>query len=224
MNIGNKHRAKNIFIIIPIAVFLSLVIVFVLFSRMVPSFGIKIENSEKEINYLSMSDDLFYRQTFNNCAPYSVMAVINIINGKEMDPEVLAKETKWRIKNNLTFPQGLIDLLHKYKIKTKEYNMKLYSNNNKIVWLKNKIDNGSPVILLVKVENIQHYFTIIGYDKYGFMIYDSLQEKESENSRKTIIDRNEYAGNRYYLNEELIELWNDGGYKIFFKNWAIVCY
>jgi len=30
-------------------------------------------------------------------------------------------------------------------------------------------------------------------------------------------------GNRYYKNNELINLWNNGGYKIFFKNWAIVC-
>jgi hypothetical protein len=173
---------------------------------------------------LEISNEIYYRQTLNNCAPYSTMAVINILTGEIKDPEVLSEETKWRIMKNLTFPQGLIDLLHKYKIKTKEYVLKVYSNDKKILWLKNKIDNNNPIILLVKVKNIQHYFTVIGYDENGFMLYDSLQEKQNENTRKTIIDREEYIGNRYYLNDEIIKLWNEGGYKIFFKNWAVVCY
>jgi uncharacterized protein YvpB len=136
----------------------------------------------------------------------------------------LAKETNWLIIKNLTFPQGVIDLLHKYKIKAKEYSLKLYSDEDKIIWLKGKIGNGSPIILLVKVKNIQHYFTIIGYDENGFMLYDSLQEKQINNTRMTIINREEYIGNRYYTNNELIALWNKGGYKIFFRNWAVVCH
>jgi hypothetical protein len=76
---------------------------------------------------------------------------------------------------------------------------------------------------MLNLKNIQHYFTVIGYDEKGFMLYDSLQEKQNDNSRKTIIDKEEYIGNRYYTNNEIINLWNKGGYKIFFKNWAIVC-
>jgi predicted double-glycine peptidase len=189
-----------------------------------PSVGIKINgNNIKSINYLKISDDIFYRQTLNNCAPYAVMGVINILKGKKEDPEQLAKETKWRIIKNLTFPQGIIDLLNKYQIKTKEYSLKLYSNEDKTIWLKNIIDDGNPIILLVKVKGIQHYFTIIGYDNNGFMLYDSLQEKQEYDSRKTIIDREEYSGNRYYTNNELMDLWNKGGYKLFFRNWAVVC-
>jgi hypothetical protein len=152
------------------------------------------------------------------------MGVVNILKGEKKDPEQLAKETKWRIIKNLKFPQGLIDLLNKYQIKTEEYSLKLYSDEDKIIWLKNIIDNGKPIILLVKVKKIQHYFTIIGYDNNGFMLYDSLQEKQEPDSRKTPIDREEYSGNRYYKNSELIELWNKGGYKIFFRNWAVVCH
>jgi predicted double-glycine peptidase len=195
----------------------------IIFLRAIPSFGIKINKNNNPINYLKISNEIYYRQTLNNCAPYSVMAVINILTGEIKDPEILAKETKWRIIKNLTFPQGLIDLLRKNNIRTKEYSLKIYKNDEKIMWLKNQIDNGSPIILLVKVKNIQHYFTVIGYDENGFMLYDSLQEKQNENTRKTIIDKEEYAGNRYYTNNELINLWNNGGYKIFFRNWAVVC-
>jgi hypothetical protein len=186
--------------------------------------GIEITENNSQLHYLNMSAEIYYRQTLNNCAPYAVMGVLNILTEEIKDPEILAQETGWRIIKNLTFPQGLIGLLHKYEIGTREYSLKLYSNNEKIQWLKNQIDNETPVILLVKVKNIQHYFTVIGYDRNGFMLYDSLQEKENEDSRKTIIDKKEYAGNRYYKNDEIIELWNNGGYKIFFRNWAVVCY
>jgi len=220
MKQSSRRLLKNIVIII----FLLFIIFFIFFSRVLPSFNVKIINNENTKNYLHMSDEIFYRQTLNNCGPYSVMAVINILHGINIDPEILAQETKWRIRKNMTFPQGVIDLLHKYNIKTKEYSMKLYSDTEKILWLKNKIDNKNAVILLLKVDNIQHYFTIIGYDEEGFMIYDSLQEKQKEDPRKTIIDREDCAGNRYYTYEKLIGLWNNGGYKIFFKNWAVVCY
>ncbi|MDR2718808.1 MAG: C39 family peptidase [Treponema sp.] len=218
MKLYSKYRIRIFFVI------LLIVLVFgIIFLRSIPSFGIKFNENNNLMNYLKISDEIYYRQTLNNCAPYAVMGIINILTGEIKDPEMLARETKWRIIKNLTFPQGLIDLLHKNNIKTKEYSLKIYSNNERIIWLKNQIDNRNPIILLVKVKNIQHYFTVIGYDKNGFMLYDSLQEKQNENTRKTIIDKKEYMGNRYYTNNEIINLWNDGGYKIFFKNWAVVC-
>ncbi|MDR2924194.1 MAG: C39 family peptidase [Treponema sp.] len=218
MKLFSKTRVKIFFIIV-----LGVFVFCVLFLRAIPSFGIKFNKNDILINFLEISDKIYYRQTLNNCAPYAVMGVINILTGEIKDPEALAKETRWRIIKNMTFPQGLIDLLHKYNIKTREYSLKIYSDDEKTIWLKNKIDNGNPVILLVKVKNIQHYFTVTGYDEHGFMLYDSLQEKQNENTRKTIIDKEGYSGNRYYTNSEITSLWNNGGYKIFFKNWAVVC-
>ena len=193
------------------------------FLRFFPSVGLKISNNDKAINYLNISKDIYYEQTLNNCGPYSVMAVINILKGDEKDPEMLAKEMKWRTVTTVTFPQGIIDLLHKYDIGTEEYSLKFYSTENKVAWLKEQIDNGKPIILFVKLKYSQHYFTIVGYDESGFMIYDSSQERQDEKSKKTKVDREEYAGNRYYTNNELMEIWNKGGYVLFFKNWAVVC-
>ena len=170
---------SKLWIKILIAIFLVGLLFSIIFLRTIPSFGIKFNENNNLMNYLNISDEIYLRQTLNNCAPYAVMGVINILKKEIKDPEILVKETKWRIIKNLTFPQGLINLLHKYNIKTKEYSLKIYSNNNKIIWLKNQIDNGNPIILLVKVKNIQHYFTVIGYDENGFMLYDSLQEKQN---------------------------------------------
>jgi hypothetical protein len=170
-----------------------------------------------------MDKNLFYRQTLNNCGPYSVMAVINILRDEKKDPEILAKQMKWRVHKNLTFPQGVINQLHDNGIKTKEYVLKWKSDQDKINWIKETVFQKKPIICLIKIHHALHYVTILGYDKNGFMLYDSMQEKNSDNQRKTIIDKECKEGNRYYTYNEFMKLWNDGGYKLFFKNWAIVC-
>lgn len=193
------------------------------FGRAIPSYLKKRNNFLPNSYYLKMNKNLFYRQTLNNCGPYSVMAVINILRNEEKDPEILSKQMKWRIYKNLTFPQGVINQLHENEIKTKEYVLKGKSELDKINWIKETISQKKPIICLIKIHHVLHYVTILGYDENGFMLYDSIQEKDSENLRKTIIDNNCIEGNRYYTYDEFLQLWNDGGYKLFFKNWAIVC-
>ncbi len=193
------------------------------FGRAIPSYLKKRNNSLPNSYYLKMNKNLFYRQTLNNCGPYSVMAVINILSNEEKDPEILSKQMKWRTYKNLTFPQGVINQLHENEIKTKEYVLKGKSEQDKINWIKETISQKKPIICLIKIHHVLHYVTILGYDENGFMLYDSIQEKDSENQRKTIIDNNCIEGNRYYTYDEFLQLWNDGGYKLFFKNWAIVC-
>ena len=216
----DRTKIHKTFLLIFVAV---LAVLLMIFLKIIPSFGLEITENNKASNYLQMDKDIYYNQTRNDCAPYSVMCVINVLKGIKIDPEILIQQTRWRNARNLTFPQGLLELLHKNNIETKDYNLCFYSTDKKITWLKNQIDNGSPVILLVKVGYGQHYFTVIGYDETGFMLYDSSQEKLDEDSIMTKIDREEYVGNRYYTNEELIGLWDKGGYILPFKNWAIVC-
>ena len=193
------------------------------FGRSFPSY-IRIDTPTYPNSFvLNLDDNLFYRQTLNNCGPYSVMAVINVLKSEVISPELLAKEMRWRMHKNLTFPIGLIELLHRYGIRTTEYILNGKTSDTKIHWIKETIAKGSPIIMLIKINHVQHYVTVLGYDEHGFMLYDSLQKKNIENGRKTFIDEGCLVGNRYYSHEELIDLWNNGGYKIFFKNWAIVC-
>lgn len=210
-------------VLISAIIFLALISLLLIFGRTFPSF-ITITNLSNDASYLKLDNDLFYRQTLNNCGPYSVMAVVNILAEKRLNPEKLSEEMSWRIYKNLTFPQGVINLLHKYGIKTKEFVLKNQKDTEKIIWLKNQIEQGRPVILLIKIHHVLHYITIIGYNENGFMIYDSMQEKAINNPRKTIVDNECLTGNRFYSYDELIKLWNDGGYRIFFKNWAVICY
>ena len=112
--------------LIPLAVLIASL------GRVFPSIGLNTKENHRQKNILAMSD-IYYRQTFNNCAPYSAMAAINVITKKEIDPELLARETGWRIKNNLTMPQGLIQVLHKHGIKTKEAVLSCCSDNEKLI-------------------------------------------------------------------------------------------
>ena len=209
------------------AIFFSFAIILLFFLilllRPLPSFGIEINEARYSSNYLNMSREIFYVQTPGNCAPYSVMAVLNVLRGEKPDPQLLAQETGWRVGRSETFPQGLIELLKKYEIRTREYSLRAYRDDKKLLWLRNNIDNGNPLILFVRDEDAQHYFTVLGYDEDGFMIYDSAQKGQEENPRMTIVDREDYAGNRYFTNDELIEAWNSGGFSLFFRNWAVVC-
>ncbi len=203
--------------------FLGAVLFLLLFGRAIPSF---IKN-EKEIRsdsfHLNMNPNLYYRQTYNNCGPYSVMAVVNILTKEEKDPELLSGEMGWRISKNLTFPQGVLDQLHENGIKTKEYILSNKSKQGKIEWIKQTLSQGKPIICLIKIHHVLHYVTLLGYNEDGLMLYDSMQEKSSDDQRKTIVDEKCAAGNRYYTYDDFIQLWDDGGYKIFFRNWAVVC-
>lgn len=133
-------KKRTVFAIFCAAFFLSIFALLCFgrsFSSYIKSESIPVQNTMG----LHMDKALFYRQTLNNCGPYAVMAVLNVLKNQTYNPETLAAEMTWRMHKKLTFPQGLINLLHKYRVSTKEF----------------------------------------------------------------------------------LTLWNKGGYKIFFRNWALVC-
>ncbi|MDR0290520.1 MAG: hypothetical protein LBI06_06260 [Treponema sp.] len=68
--------------IIPQALSLLFFAILILFLRAIPSFGIKIHENNKPLHYLAISDKIYYRQTFNNCAPYTAMGVINVLRNE----------------------------------------------------------------------------------------------------------------------------------------------
>ena len=191
--------------------------------RIIPSTIIENAAPSQKTAYLQLDSNLLYRQTLNNCAPYSAMAVINLLTGKLLDPELLARQTTWRVEKNLTLPQGLLGLLAKYTIKTRESVLNIFSASEKINWLKNRIIARHPVILLVKVHHVQHFLTVLGYNEQGFFLYDSMQDKSPGNPRKTRVDSEVLSGNRFYANAELLGLWDSAGAGPFYRNWAVEC-
>lgn len=216
-------RPKIIVVSLFFTAFGLLVIVCLALGRAFPS-SIKISNSIVKEKKLEMDSRLFYRQSYNNCGPYSVMAVLNLLKHENPDPEELASKMKWRMDKNLTFPQGVIDLLSDNGVRTEEFILKGRNDEEKILWLKTNLMKGFPIIVLLKVKNVLHYVTILGYDDKGFSLYDSMQEKQRNNPRLTIDDKPGDGGNRYYLYSDFLNYWDAGGHLIFFRNWALVCH
>ena len=145
--------------------------------EIIPTINADTSENPSEYNSLEISNSIYYRQTFNNCAPYSVMAVINILKKVIIDPELLAQQIKWRTNKKLTFPQGIVELLKKYDVSSKNNILWIFKDQEKISWIKNTIDNGKPIIVLVEVNNVQHFYTILGYDKVGLLIFYYFQIK-----------------------------------------------
>jgi hypothetical protein len=172
-------------------------------------------------NYLTMDRGLQLRQGLNQCGPYSVMAAINILTQKVISPNEIDKFMNWRLKNRMTLPFGLVESLKEYGLKSKQKLLILFSDEQRVKFLKAKISEGSPVILLNKTDGIQHYFTVAGFDKENFYLYDSLQELgDDPESRITIDDNGNLPGNRTYTKDELLYLWSLGG-KYFFR-WYVI--
>ena len=101
--------------------------------------------------------------------------------------------------------------------------MKNLTDDEKILFLKNQLDNKKPVILLIRIDGYLHYVTVLGYNKRGFMLYESLMPRKEEETRLTTIDYYATQGNCYSLNSKIISLWNNASVGPFLNNYAIVC-
>ncbi len=214
-----RKRGK---VLIFLLILFFLIISFGSLGRLFPSLFLSLNKDVPFSKQLQMSEDLFYRQTYNNCAPYSVMAVIHILKKEFPNPEQLAEEMPFRIYKNLTYPFGITRQLSKNGIKAKDVVLWALNDEKKLLWLKTQINCGHPVVLLIGIEGgVRHYVTVLGYDTNGFMLYDSYQNKSSQNPRKTMDDYPLLAGNRYYKNKELLRRWQTGGLGPFFRYWAV---
>lgn len=219
---GDETVMKKDFLIGAMLFLLFLGVIVSLFGRVIPSRTV-IQDVRNENCALMMDKDMFYHQSKNNCGPYSVMAIINIVRRDKVDPEHLVKERRWEILDTLTFPQGVVALLKANGIRTNENVLRNRTDKEKLAWIKANISNGNPVILLIDNGTLQHYVTVAGYTDKGFMLYDSLQTLRDDNSGKTIVDKECITGNRFWTEEELLSMWNNGGFWLFFRNWAVVC-
>ena len=149
LRFGGSMQKKTIAASSLLAVFLFFTGALFVFGRAFPSVIHGKAEKTAEHYALPFDNSLCYRQTLNNCGPYSVTAVLNVVKGEKLSPELLAKEMPWRIRKNLTFPRGLVKLLRAHNVKTKEYVLKAKSTQEKIDWIKGVVSHGFAVIVLI---------------------------------------------------------------------------
>lgn len=159
-----------------------------------------------------------YRQSINACGPYSAAAVIRLAKGQNVSSEAIAEATSWRIRG-YTLPFGVASVLRDAGLEVSQYRVRL-TDAEKVAWLKARLSQGSPVILLVRKDGLLHYVTLVGYNETSFEVYDSLLPR-AENGLTT--DENgEAPGNSTWSNEDSLIRWNAGELFGLYQNYAIV--
>jgi hypothetical protein len=162
---------------------------------------------------LSFPNNLNLRQGLNQCGPFAAMAVLWIKTDSFADPQELDQETGWKVGNNMTLPWGIERVLKERELKTST--VALGHIRNKEHYLKLELSKGNPVILLNKTDDgILHWFTLVGYTKDVFYLYDSYQDA-ADIPGYTIDDNGALPGNRTYSTQNLLTRWANGRYSIF---------
>lgn len=173
------------------------------------------EVSKEDISNFSVvieySSKYNYRQTINDCGPFSAAAVVRILTKNNVKSEDFVKDMKFRLPNKYTLPEGVEKLLKDNSIEVKTPNVKELSDEDKIKFIKEQLSFGKPVIILGERKKYEHYLTILGFDnsKDEFYIYDSFYNKAEEGL--TIDNNGDLPGNRNYSSKELLNFWRGGG-------------
>ena len=156
-----------------------------------------------------------YVQTVNDCGPFSVAAVVRALKGEEVDSNVFVEEIKWRLPNGYTLPWGLEKQLGENGVEVEKVDVEGLSDDEKVLFLQEKLSLGMPVIILGEVNGIEHYVTVFGFDSEQdeFYLYDSLYQKDENDG---------FPGNRVLSNGELLDFWGGGGMYGFYEWYAIV--
>lgn len=177
-----------------------------------PATFFQVKSAILSKNSIKWDDRLNLLQTRNACASYSSMAFIYSQTGELVDPEFINKNITGKMKNNYTYPWGIVNYLYKHDIRTSIYWHGLMPDSEKIRWIKTKIYAGAPVIVITATDTYLHYISVLGYDPDNFYIYDSVN---------TTDDNGELSGNRTVSSSELLRMWEKAKYKSIPFNMAV---
>jgi hypothetical protein len=171
---------------------------------------------------IDYSGEFNYRQTVNDCGPFSTAAVVRALTGKTIDSAEFTKNIGWRLPNKYTLPWGLEKQLKDNGISIETPNLKNLSEEDKILFLEEQLSQKNPVIILGQIKKYQHYITLFGFNdrEKTFYVYDSFFDKGEDGLTK---DANgDLPGNRNLSFEELLNFWRGGGMYGLYNWYAIV--
>ncbi|MDP3975398.1 MAG: papain-like cysteine protease family protein [bacterium] len=172
---------------------------------------------------ISYDSEFNFRQSINDCGPYSAAAMVRAVAGKEADSNEFASTMSWRLPRIGYHPWGLEKKLEEEGIHfIVPKNVSNATDEQKIQYLRYRLSHGGPIIILGEKNGYQHYVTLLGYNsgKDEFYIYDSWHDKGVGNL--TVDDNGDLPGNRTLSESELMDFWRDGGMFGFYKWYAIV--
>lgn len=166
--------------------------------------------------------EFHFLQTGNDCGPFNVAALTRTLGDKEVSSAEFAETIGWRMPNDYTMPWGLEEQLKDHGIPVELPNLTVFTDEERIDFLHERMSQGKLVIILGVKGDIQHYLSLFGFNrkKDEFYIYDSLIEEGAPGF--TIDENGSLSGNRTLSSEELLEFWRRGGMYGKFIWYAIV--
>jgi len=185
----------------------------------IPEMNISIIQDKWTIDY---PQEFHFLQTENDCGPFNVAAVTRTLNNKEVSSAEFAKNIGWRMPNNYTMPWGLEEQLKDNGIPIEIPNLPVFTDEERLDFLHERMSQGKLVIILGEKDGIQHYLSLFGFNrqKDEFYVYDSLLEEETVGM--TIDENGDQTGNRTLNSNELLKFWSQGGMYGKFIWYAIV--
>jgi hypothetical protein len=197
----------------------ALFVIAVLFAHSLYPKKASVEEAPQEPTYAIPYETAWnYRQSVNACGPYSVAAVMRALGDSAVTSEDLAT-TLWRPYRGYTLPTTMVSALQERGF-TVDQRLVPMSDAEKVRWLRSKLEQGSPVIILIRQGGVLHYVTLLGYAEQAFYVYDSLQ---SRGEGDLTVDANgDLSGNVTWTDEELLAQWNAGGLFGLYRSYAMV--
>lgn len=167
-----------------------------------------------------------FRQSINDCGPYAAAAAIRIVSGAPIDSQQLVKELPIRIPNGGTLPRSLEVALknHGLVARAESFADSTLTDDERLRELARHLSQGNPAILLGEKTGVQHYITLVGYEKKNstiyFDVYDSWHTKGVDGL--TTDDNGAAPGNRTLRADELLKFWRSGGMFGLYEYYALV--
>lgn len=215
---------------IPVIIFVGLLIlsIVVYYQTIKPqSLGAEMQTTETPARAaLAYPAAYNFRQSVNDCGPYAAAAAIRIVTVAPIDSQQLVKELPIRLPNGGTLPRSLEVALKNHGLTARAENFadSELTDDERLQQLSLYLSQGHPVILLGEKTGVQHYITLVGYEKKNatiyFDVYDSWHTKGA--GGLTTDDNDAAPGNRTLRADELLEFWRSGGLFGLYKYYALV--
>lgn len=182
--------SKRRILIIVFSLFLAITAIIVLPAIYTTRETVSGKDAPKE-DFIKTVNDPIEEQEYGQCAAYAAAYVMRFcgdeIHGKELYP-VLHRTF------GAVLPSNVVKLFRNHNYEAKAYHGTLDT-------MKERLSQGTPIIVYLRIPNDTHYAVVTGYDENNIYLADPMTENANADER---------SYNRIVSNEEFKKLWKTG--------------
>jgi len=167
-------------------------------------FGILL-NHQVNLLYLKHTENEYPIQQDHQCGSYSVWFVLWKLKNEESSPKDISHVMSNKLFGPGTMPWKIVSFLKSKGIHIKTKKLSSASNQERIDFLKEEVEQQGYIILLGRANENQHYLVVFENDSgKDFTLYDPL------------------VGRRVISQSDLLTFWSGGGVFGFYNWFAVV--